>query len=147
MPARPGLTQTRYGRKGSPPVALDLVTPTGLVAGTVALYLPYVAHTTNTVFVRVQQAVTGLVADNDIEDNASFPVADYLITFAAGRLTGASEIPRVASGADLETRHRVPGRPVGRRGRFLYDAKRQLNMLAIAYRNFYNPLGVQAVIR
>ena len=96
----PGLLQHRYGRRGQLG-AIDLNAPTGLVADGVGLYLR-LADTTNTVYVRVMQAITGLGADTDIEDNAQFPVADYLITFAAGRLTGASEIPRVASGADLE---------------------------------------------
>lgn len=139
----PGLRQMRFGRRGQLSVGIDLNAPTDLVSNGVGLYLPRLADPDNTVYVRVMQAITGAGADTDIEDNVQFPVADYLISFAAGRLTGASEIPRVASGADLETTGTVPAgarQDVGRT--FMFDAKRQLELLTVRYRAFYNPLKV-----
>ena len=139
----PSLRQMRFGRRGQLGVGIDLNAPAALVADGAGLFLPRLADPDNTVYVRVMQAITGSGADTDIEDNAQFPVADYLISFAAGRLTGASEIPRVASGADLETTGTVSAgarQDVGRT--FMFDAKKQLELLTIRYRAFYNPLKV-----
>jgi hypothetical protein len=127
-----------YGtRKGIPikfgPEVNDLVVPSGQ-----GLYIPYFYDQTNPVVVKVMEAVTG---DNDIEDNSLFPVADYLIYYAAGRLTGATEIPRVAQGADLEASGTVGAGARSETGRGLsYDAKKMLELLAIKYRLYYRPL-------
>lgn len=140
----PGLRQMQYGRRGQLEVRIDLNAPTALVADGVGLYLPRVADSTNTIYVRVQQAITGT---SDIPDGGAdlFPVADYLVSYAAGRLTGFSEIPRVASGADLETTGTVSAGSRSDTGRtIMFDAKKQLELLANRYRAHYRPLSVVA---
>ncbi len=138
----PALQVARYGRDSGTSISFDTTLPTDLVTSGVGLRINSgLYHPTNDLFITVAQAVTGSGADTDIEDSGSFPVADYLISFAAGRLTGASEIPRVSSGADLETSGTVSAgarQEVGRT--FAFDAKKQLEVLAIRYRRFYRPL-------
>lgn len=134
----PGFAIGRYGVRGGIAIRFDPEADTTVVPSGQGLYIPGFYDPTNVIKVKVQEAVTG---DNDIEDNALFPVADYLVVWTAGRLTGASEIPRVASGADLETTGTVSAGARSDTGRtFMFDAKKQLEALAIKYRLHYHPI-------
>lgn len=140
----PLLQVAQYGRDKGTKVDFMVNPPSLLSAATAVISFPSgLIHQTNDVQVRVMTAVTGSAARQDIEDTGQFPVADYCVTYTAGRLTGATEIPRVAQGADLESTGTVGTGARSDTGRTLmFDAKKQLEMLAIKYRNHYRPVHV-----
>jgi hypothetical protein len=59
-------------------------------------------------------------------------------------MVGAQEIPRVASGGDLEAATTVgTGARTAAGGGFTDQAQQLLQTIGIRYRNFYRPLDVQ----
>jgi hypothetical protein len=143
--ASPAIYQGDYvllGSHGGLPCSYDLSIDTAICATGFGVRFPGgfydpVAHP----FARVASPVLGVT---DIVDSGRFPVADHLSYFAAGRLTGALEIPRVSTGGDLESSTTVStGARSSAGGGFLQTAQDLLQTLGIRYRNLYRPLDVQ----
>lgn len=138
----------RYGVRGGLPfdIATDLREETvhgGASTTGWGIRFPrgfYDARVTNALKVDVM-VMTQVSGSSDIRDDAQFPVGDHLVYFAAGRLTQALEIPRVAVGSDLETSSTVGSGARMQTGSYYTAlAKQKLEELATAYRRFYNPV-------
>lgn len=127
--------QEKHGLRFDPEAHTDVVT-----SGQ-GLFLPYLADPSGAIIVKIMEAVTG---DNDIEDNGLFPVGDCLVYLAAGRLTGATEIPRVAQGGDLESSTTVGTGARTQAGLSFGDIGRiKLQQLGITYYLHYKPLRLK----
>jgi hypothetical protein len=129
-----------YSYQGRHGLRFDPEANTAVVPSGQGLYIPYLADPTGTIIVKVMEAVKG---QSDIEDNSLFPVADCLVYLAAGRLTGATEIPRVAQGGDLESSTTVGTGARAQAGQtFGGIGQTKLQQLGITYYLHYKPLRV-----
>lgn len=129
----------RYGGRGQFAYGTDFVLPTTTVTSGRGITFPRMYSPSNDIIVTVMKVVTGT---SDIEDSGQFPVGDYCITFAAGQLVAAMELPRVSEGTDLETSGTVGTGDRLNTGRtFQLEAKQKLETLTYIYRDFYRPLG------
>jgi hypothetical protein len=132
-----------YGSRGGLPVMYDLTLDTSIVATGFGIRFPSgFYHPTNHPFARVASPITGTAAD--IPDSGKWPVADAVAYFAAGRMTGALEIPRVSTGGDLESSTTVgTGARTSAGSDWMSAYQQLLQTLGIRFRNFYKPLDVQ----
>lgn len=134
-----GTYVARYGQRGNYAFELDMNMPTALCASGRGMRFPSgIVDTTNSILVTDQRYVTGT---SDIEDSGQFPVGDYLVHYATGRLLQAMEINRVSGFAHDGVAQTVRETSRLQTGAFYANlAKQKLELLAIKYERQYQPV-------
>lgn len=132
------------GTKGGLPVVWDFTVDTSIAASGAAVRFPSgVYDPTPSAAHPFAHVATPIVGTSDIPDDGRWPVADCVTYFAAGRMVGAQEIPRVASGGDLESSGTVSTGARTQAGFvFLQQFQLLLQSIGIRYRHHYRPLDV-----
>jgi hypothetical protein len=135
----------RYGQKGGLPVIWDFSVATSICASGAGVRFPSSIYDTSGAAAHpFANVATPIIGTSDIPDDGRWPVADCVTFFAAGRMTGAQEIPRVSSGGDLESSSTVgTGARAATGSGLVEQAQSLLQTIGIRYRNFYRPLDVQ----
>lgn len=143
--ASPALFQGNFGPGFDYPVAWDFTVDTAIAASGAAVRFPWGLYDQSATAAHPFAGVaTPILGTTDIPDDGRWPVADCLTYFAAARMTGAQEIPRVVAGGDLESSSTVGTGARTQTGLSLQQqAMALLLTIGIRYRNFYKPLDVQ----
>ena len=135
----------RYGARGGLPVVWDFTMDTAICASGAGVRFPSSLYDPQTGAAHPFAGVaTPILGVTDIPDDGRYPVADCVVYLAAGRMTGAQEIPRVSSGGDLEESSTVgTGARTSTGMSWTQQGQDLLQTIGIRYRNFYRPLDVQ----
>ena len=133
------------GQKGGLPVAWDFTVLTSICASGHGVRFPSGWYDQSVAAAHpFAYVATPILGTTDIPDSERWPVADAVTYFAAGRMVGAQEIPRVSSGGDLESSSTVStGARTTTGFVFLQQFQSLLQSIGIRYRNYYRPLDVQ----